>query len=75
MGMPAACINRIALNISGNNEQRIIMTAHIQTVTLADGKELRAVMRTDDLTPGISLETRFLYVLAAGTVSLGYEFD
>ena len=75
MGVPTARINGIALNISSNHKQRVIMSAHIQTVALADGKELSAVMRAYDFAPRISFETRLLNVLASRTVSLGDEFD
>ena len=70
-----AGIDYIIFNVCGNHKQRIIVSAHIESVTLADGKELRAVMRAYDLTPGVGLETGLLYVLAARTVGLGYEFD
>ena len=74
MSVSAARIHRIALNISGNHKQRIIVPAHIQTVTLADGKELRTVMRAYYLTPGISLVASLFDMLATRAVSLSYEF-
>ena len=41
------------------------MPTYVQTVALAYGKELRAVMRTYYLSPWIGLETGLLYVFAA----------
>ena len=70
--MAAARIDSIALNISGYHKKGIIVPAHIQTVTLADGKELRTVMRAYYLTPGICLITGLFDMLAPRAVSLGY---
>ena len=75
MSMSLASIDRIALNISGNHKQRIIVSAHIQAVTLTDGKELGSIVRAYDLTPRIGFETGFPDMLAARSVGLGYELD
>ena len=61
--MPLPHINDILVNVSGNHEKRILVTADIQSLSLTDSIELRPLMTSDDSSIRIGLVTSLLYMM------------
>ena len=61
--MPLPHINDILINVSGNHEKRILVTADIQALSLTDSIELRPLMTSDDSSIRIGLVTSLLYMM------------
>ena len=71
--MAFAYVYYIRRDIRLNDEQRVLVSTHIQPLSLADRVELRAIVLSDDLSEWIFLVTGLLDVLSAATVCLCLE--
>ena len=73
--MPLANIYDIVFNVSGYDEQGILVPADVQALALADGIELRPLMASDDGAVRIGLVTGLPDMVLPGTIGLRFEFD
>ena len=73
--MSLAHIYDIVFNVSGYDEQGILVSSDVQTLALADGIELRPLMASDDSAVRIGLVTGLPDMVLPGTIGLRFEFD
>ena len=75
MGVAFSDIYDIVRDVRLDYEYRILVAANVETLSLAYGIELRAVMLSHYLAVRIILVTGLLYMLSAASVRLGLESD
>ena len=75
MSMPLSYLYYIRRDICLNDEQRVLVSTHVQSLSLADRIELRSIVLSHNLSERIFLVTGLLDVLSAAAVCLCLELD